>query len=495
MTTNPRLVVASAVVVLAVACSAPPEPADRSFVAVSRMEGSPLSECTGDERRAQAGTLYEGTEVEGHLASDPSDGDHIVAAWQQDRWNNGAARGVVAGVSRDGGRTWTETVDTNTSACTGGTYRRVTDPWVSIGPDGTTYLATLAVDPDVTSPFGANPDAILVARSDDGSSWDEPVTLVRDTDPSVHNDKPSVTAHPYRPGTVYATWGTLTNDNRVISGVTSWSSSTDAGRTWDEPRTIYKPKGVASTLGSQVVVLPETGGSNGELVVIATVVATDVETGTFSFRLVAITSDDGGAEWWPGSTIAETEPKEATDPASGEPVVGGRLLADVAVDPRTGRIYVVWLDGAGGTRHNRVLLSSSDDAGRSWTKPVAVNLTPSAIPAPNRQVILPAVHVLADGTVGVAYLDFRNNGDGDPLETDAFLASCSGTACARGDGWSEARMTPKSFDLHRAPVTQGRFIGDYIGLAGDDNDFLALFGVVDGHEQVTQQLARVSPRK
>ncbi|HVM34504.1 MAG TPA: sialidase family protein [Actinomycetota bacterium] len=496
----------AAALISGAACSNSPEGAGRQVIRVSRAERSPLSDCAEDGRPPQAGVAYESAEVEGHLAADPGRDEHLVAAWQQDRWNNGAARGIVAAVSDDGGRTWTESGDTRTSLCTGGTtangggYRRVTDPWVALGPDGAAYLATLSVDPDAASPFGVNPDAILVARSDDGGmSWDDPVTLVRDTDPTIHNDKPSITADPYRPGTAYAAWGTLTNDNEVISGVTSFSSSVDGGRTWEKPRIVYEPEGVGSTLGSQVLVLPHAGRLRGGLVMVATVVSTEVDTRTYSFRLVATAAADRKSRWSEPSTIAAPEPKEAIDPISGDTIVSGRLLPDGAVDPQTGSVYVVWLDSPRGAKYNRVFLSSSSDGGRSWTPPVPVNRTPSGIPVPNRQVLLPAVHVLADGTVGVTYLDLRNNGrDGTAgrLETDAFLAFCrpqrDGDACVRGDGWAEKRITAESFDFRDAPITQGPFVGDYMGLSGND-DFLSLIGIVDAPAEVTQHFVRISP--
>ena len=73
----------------------------------------------------------------------PGNPNHLVAAWQQDRWSNGAARGLRSAVSYDGGRTWTASAAAFTR-CTGGTpanggdYERASDPWAAIGPGGTT---------------------------------------------------------------------------------------------------------------------------------------------------------------------------------------------------------------------------------------------------------------------------------------------------------------------------------------------------------------------
>ena len=54
-----------------------------------------------------AGTNYTGAEVEPWVDVNPTDRMNIVAVWQQDRWSNGGSRGTVAGVSHDGGGTWT----------------------------------------------------------------------------------------------------------------------------------------------------------------------------------------------------------------------------------------------------------------------------------------------------------------------------------------------------------------------------------------------------
>ena len=81
------------------------------------------------------------------VAVNPANPKNIVGVWQQDRWNNGGAHGLVAGFSFNGGKSWGETT-LPFSACapnaildpfTGAPYGRASDPWVSIGPDGTAY--------------------------------------------------------------------------------------------------------------------------------------------------------------------------------------------------------------------------------------------------------------------------------------------------------------------------------------------------------------------
>ena len=99
--------------------------------------------------------------------------------------------GLLAGVSLDGGAKWRTVPIPGTTACTGGSYKRASDPWVTIAPNGTAYYMTLAFDPDLPSgSFGRN--AMLVNRSTDGgSSWSGPITLIQDPDGQALNDKNS----------------------------------------------------------------------------------------------------------------------------------------------------------------------------------------------------------------------------------------------------------------------------------------------------------------
>ena len=48
-------------------------------------------------------------EIEPFLAVDPTAPGHMIGVFQQDRWDNGGAHGIVAAVTNDGGATWAET--------------------------------------------------------------------------------------------------------------------------------------------------------------------------------------------------------------------------------------------------------------------------------------------------------------------------------------------------------------------------------------------------
>ena len=58
-------------------------------------------------QQTAAGSVdFAGSEVEPYVAADPSNPAHLVASFQQDRWNDGGANGITNVVSTNGGLTW-----------------------------------------------------------------------------------------------------------------------------------------------------------------------------------------------------------------------------------------------------------------------------------------------------------------------------------------------------------------------------------------------------
>src|SRR5512143_2664733 len=106
---------------------------------------SPFASCT----IGGPGTNYVNAEVEPRVAVNPTNPSNIVAVYQQDRWSNGGAHGLVTAVSHDGGATWSRTF-AHFSLCSGGTtangggYERTSDPWVSFSPTGEAYQIAIS---------------------------------------------------------------------------------------------------------------------------------------------------------------------------------------------------------------------------------------------------------------------------------------------------------------------------------------------------------------
>ena len=105
------LLLASAVLVLAAAAVA----AASTFIAgaLVRAPDMPLAgtsaACAAKVAASTAaGSVnYPDAEVEPHVTVDPTNPTHLVAMFQQDRWNNGGARGLAASVTHNGGTSWT----------------------------------------------------------------------------------------------------------------------------------------------------------------------------------------------------------------------------------------------------------------------------------------------------------------------------------------------------------------------------------------------------
>jgi hypothetical protein len=469
---------------LALALAAPAAAQPASVGPLSLASGpSPFAGCTDPgalDPGSPPGTNYINAEDEPFVAVDPANAANVIAAFQQDRWSNGGARGLSTAVSADGGSSWTEPAAPHFSTCAGGTaanggaYDRSSDPWVSIGPDGRAYQVSLSVNAVQTI------SAVLASTSTPTSgyaSWSEPATIVRDNSPDhfVFNDKESVTADPYTAGTAYVVWdrsrfpsdsaNVNAGHSRAFRGDPMFSKTTDGGQTWSTPARISPQNNNMFTIGNQIVVLP--GGTLVDVFHYGK--GSGADRPNASLTGVA-RSTDGGKTWSKPIRISNNPVVNDVDPDNGVPLrtgadIGGGL-PDIAVDPGTGDLYVVWEDSRFTGTHNDIALSKSTDAGKTWSTPEKVNQTPTPFEA-----FTPMVDVLPDGTVAVTYYDIRNNTPAPGLDTDYFVV----VSHDGGATWDESQITPTSFDDTTAPIARGYFLGDYQGLTNDGTAFKSFF--------------------
>jgi hypothetical protein len=432
---------------------------------------SPFADCPPADLDA---VLPKG-EVEPNVAVNPTNPANVVGVWMQDRF-----RGLVAGVSLDGGATWRQVVLPGLTRCTGAQadFDYAFDPWVSFGPDGALYLSA--------SVFGdAGAGGILASTSTDGGlTWSDPVPLIAEIDPMVEDHGDSITADPTDKDLVYGVWTHFPapKHKAAVHGPAYFAQSSDGGATWQRARRIFDPGPNRLTTGNHIVVLP-----NGALVDGFTLVAVGIaDQGQVQSSVAVIGSTNRGRSWSAATIVDRLQTVGTTDPETGDPVASGNLLTDLTVDPASGRLYLVWQDARfNAGQADGIALSSSGDSGRTWTKPVKVNATPTDIPLDNQQAFTPSVEVAADGTVAVSYSDLRHNDPAAPLLTDRWLVHChptAKTACTTSAAFgNEVRLTDASFDLRQAPQLvgaggpEGFFLGDYMGLASAGKDFLALF--------------------
>jgi hypothetical protein len=454
---------------------------------------SPFTGCIADA--GQPGTVYLNSEVEPWLDVNPANLNNLGGAWQQDRWDNGGARGLVAGRSMDGGLTWATASIPGLTKCAGGAYDRATDPWVSFAPNGHVYQLALVFN-------AADFDhGLLVSKSTDGGlNYGAPQFVIRDLDANVFNDKQSITADPTNANFVYAVWDRLVFPSSERASVRAgfrssafrgpawFARTTNGGTSWEAARQIYDPGQNDQTIGNQIVVLP-----NGTLVDIFDEIHNDNAHKQRGFSVRVMRSTNKGGTWSDAILIDQLRTIGVTDPETGDPVRTGDIIPDIAVAPN-GDLYAVWQDArVNGGGADGVALSRSTNGGLTWSPRIKVNQTPTNIPIGNQQAFTPSVDVAADGTVAVTYYDFRNNTGAAPLLTDYFVVHCH-TACNNAASWGgEVRLTEASFDMRLAPFAGGFFTGDYEGLASAGNDFGAFFGQTHGTDPGSIFFGRVGP--
>ncbi|CAA9251766.1 MAG: hypothetical protein AVDCRST_MAG10-2281 [uncultured Acidimicrobiales bacterium] len=125
------------------------------------------------------------------------------------------------------------------------------------------------------------------------------------------------------------------------------------------------------------------------------------------WRVLTWTSTDGGVTFGPPVTVA------------GDLAAPNRIIVNLAPAPsfaadpsRDGRLYAAWDAGQGDRRD--VFLARSDDAGATWSEPLAVASRP-------RGQFLPAVGVSPAGRVDVVFYD--RSGDPDDVRAQVTMAS------------------------------------------------------------------------
>ncbi|HET7650489.1 MAG TPA: sialidase family protein [Gammaproteobacteria bacterium] len=413
------------------------------------------SQCGG---ALQGSTSYENAEVEPYVAVNPLNPSNLIGVWQQDRWSDGGAHGLMAGYSMDNGKTW-KTEPLVMSICAGGDssnaadYARASDPWVTFSPTGTAYAISISFSGESLTPTSAG--GVLVTRSTDGgATWGTAQALIVDG-ASAFDDKESITADPTDSNYVYAVWDRLTTDGY---GPTYFSRTTDGGSTWEAARAIYDPGFNNQTIGNVIVVT-----TSGTLVD-AFVEYDNTGGNSTTATMKVIRSTDHGATWSTPITVAQSESVGVEDPNTGTWVRTASNLPQIATAPSNG-LVMVWQDARFNQgKHDGIVISQSSDGGLTWSAPVEIN-TVHSVPA-----FTPSVAVLPDGTIGVSYFDFRNNtSDKARLLTDYWFVSSDD-----GVHWSEQHISGP-FDLDLAPNAEGLFIGDYQSLGVIGNAFVPFY--------------------
>jgi hypothetical protein len=505
------VVIAAAALVLLSSTAGLSNNSDRAAGVAS--QGDPYAGClvTGANTLTSIAVVNPDTELEPWVAANPVNGRNLIGTYQQDRWNDGGAKGLVAAFSTNSGRSWTP-VPLPFSECAAPFYHgnvlhyeRASDPWDSIGPDGIAYAITLSFSNN-------NDNAIGAARSTDGGrTWTHQQTILADSgsDPAIpFNDKESVTADPTRPGTAYAVWdrsflapctagprtksataptatsrinkerpNSSTSANRAGAPAaaqpvaqcffqpTYFSRTTDGGIHWETPRVIVPTAANEATLGNVVVVNHQTGALYDFF--------TYFDNSGVNVEL-AISTDHGGT-WSDRQLVSNEDSVSVFDPRNHFLTVRAGDIVAPAIDPKSGQLYVAWEDARFNNEQNdqAVISTSATGTTGSWSAPSLIS------PAGDPAAFNPTIDVNQAGQVGATFYDLRNLTASTPasiLPTDTWFRRTDGPGVAFGHEQHLGR-----FNILMAPVAIGGFfVGDYEGLVAQaDNSFLAFFSQSD----------------
>jgi hypothetical protein len=352
-------------------------------------------------------------------------GNTVVTAFQVGRIFGGGSSDIGFATSTDGGATWTNGfLPGITTLFGGGSFSAASDAAVSFDSAHGKWLVSLLG-------LSAN-NSVLVSSSNDGLTWNNPVTV---DNRSGFADKNWIACDnfPASPffGHCYVEW-----DDAGAGDQEKMSTSTDGGQTWSTGVNIRNAFG----LGGQPVVQ-----TNGTVVV------------PFEGNgIQAFSSTDGGSTWGNLVTVSTI---------SDHGVAGGLRtspLPSADVD-NVGTVYVAWQDCRfrSGCKSNDIVFSTSTD-GKTWSKVARVPIDATTSTVDHFIPGFAVDHTTGGSTahVGLTFYFYP-------------ATNCTTSTCKLGVGfissqnagvtWSKAtRLTP-AMQLGWLPNTSsGLMVGDYI---------------------------------
>jgi len=361
------------------------------------------------------------------VAVNPSNPKQVVAVFQDN---------VHASYSDDAGHSWhaAEGVDPKN-------YRVSGDVSTVFDNQGHAFVCYIAFDKLGTFNYwahGATRNGIFVRRSlDGGKTWEAEHIPVAEQPTAAgipFEDKPYIVADNSQSkyaGNLYVGWTRwrLKDSQMVLS------RSTDDGKTWSQPIEIDVHPGLPRDDNGAAEGFEGTVGPDGTLYAIW----------SQDNDLMFTSSRDGGKSFSHARAIIHTAPImfaiNTLDRANGFP--------QIAIDPKSNRLYVTWSDYRNGDLD--VFLSSSSDRGKHWTTPIRVNNDPVHNGA--EQFFQWLAVDPTDGSINVVFYDRRR--DLQNRQQIVVLArSTDGGRTFGNHAWTE-----NPFEAG------GVFFGDYSGLA------------------------------
>ena len=340
------------------------------------------------------------------IAAHPTDSRRLLACSMLEPEPNRRVKSA-AWISADAGRTWSAPIVT--------TAYWANDPTCGWSADGTAIF-THKVNDGTPTPVGSvNSDLDylgLELSRDAGRTW---LPMVRG--PQV-NDRPFMAIDGTN-GALYVAYnGHLhgeeqRHDNASFRNTVALIRSDDGGATFGAPAQralMDQTASAGSNAGMDgVVILPD--GSVAMLYTHMTLAEqrkgeTASPTGkptVVSSALMLARSTDGGRTLAVPTLVARVHSGYNLAHARG---ITGTIAVDTSRGPHRGRLYVTWADFASG--RGEILLTSSDDAGATWSTPRPVNDDAGTrLPNGGPDHSMATIAVNGAGVVGVLWYDRR----------------------------------------------------------------------------------------
>jgi hypothetical protein len=361
------------------------------------------------------------------IAIDPNNSQQVVAVFQDN---------VHASYSQDAGHTWHPA-----EGVAPPNYRVSGDVSTAFDTQGHAFVCYMAFDNLGTFNYwahNASRSGLFVRRSlDGGKTWEaEHIPIIEHaTEPGMPwEDKPylvSDTTKSRYSGNLYVGWTRWTlADSEILL-----SRSTDDGKTWSKPIEIDAHPGLPRDDNGAAEGFSGAVAPDGTLYVVW----------SQDNDIVFTISRDGGKTFSRARPIVHTAPimfaVQTLERANG--------FAQIAIDPRSRRLYLTWSDYRNGDLD--VFCSTSTDGGKKWSAPVRVNSDPVHDGADQFFQWL-AVDP-TDGTANIIFYDRRQDPE-NRTQTVVLARSTDGGRSFQNYAW-----TTEPFEAG------GVFFGDYTGLA------------------------------
>jgi len=365
--------------------------------------------------------------TEPSVAVNPQNAQQLVAVFQDN---------AHASYSEDAGRNWALAEGVAPK-----NYRVSGDVSTTFDNQGHAFICYIAFDKLGTFNYwahGATRNGIFVRRSlDGGKTWEADHIPVAEQ-PSVpgipFEDKPYIVADNTKSkyaGNLYVGWTRwrLTDSEMVIS------RSTDDGRTWSSPIEINARPGLPRDDNGAAEGFDGAVAPDGTLYAIW----------SQDDDIMMVSSRDGGKTFTHARSIVHTAPImfdiETLERANGFP--------QIAIDPKSKRMYVSWSDYRNGDLD--IFVSISDDRGKHWSSPIRVNNDP--VHDGVEQFFQWLAVDPVDGSVNLVFYDRRR----DPQNRKQIVVLARSTD--GGHSFANYAWTDNQFEAG------GVFFGDYSGLA------------------------------